>query len=317
MVQLDPAHIARFREDLAQLMPEGGPLGLAVSGGPDSLALLLLAHAAQLPIAAATVDHQLRPEARKEADFVAQLCTELSIAHEILTLDASPKGNVSAWARTARYAALADWKARHGLNAIATAHHADDQLETLLMRMNRGSGVSGLAGIRARQGSILRPLLSWRKADLEALVAAAGISAVTDPSNFDPRYDRARLRQALREADWLDVQGAVRSARALQSADDALDWVCTTALNARISANTKGALTLNAADIPFELQRRMLWRCLKAVQPDAAPREDEVLRLIPRLLAGETATLGGVKCVGGALWTFSAAAPPRGLARNS
>lgn len=317
MAELDATQIARFRDDVASLMPAGGRLGLAVSGGPDSLALLLLAHAAQLPIAVATVDHRLRPDARAEADHVARLCADRGIAHEILTLEGTPKGNVSAWARTQRYAALADWQARLHLTAIATAHHADDQLETLVMRLNRGAGLSGLAGIRARQGDIIRPLLTWRKAELEALVAMAGVTAMTDPSNQDPRFDRARIRLALRDVDWLNAQAASQSAHALQSADEALTWVCADLLKDRLYASDNGTFIFESLGLPFDLQRRMLGQCLRAINPHAAPREDEILRLIPRLAAGETATLAGVKCVGGARWTFSAATPPRATSRKS
>lgn len=317
MTDITLALVTRFLADLARLMPERGPLGLAVSGGPDSLALLLLAQAADLPIAAATVDHGLRPEARAEAEFVAQLCVARGIPHHILTLDAGPKGNVSAWARNARYAALAQWQAQFDLAAIATAHHADDQLETLLMRLNRGAGVAGLAGIRPRQNTIIRPLLTWRKSELEAIVAEAGITPVFDPSNQDSRFDRARLRHALRDADWLDPKGATQSAAALHSADEALDWACDIAFSTRFAWRENGTAQIAAAELPFEIQRRLVWRCLREVNPNAAPREDEVIRLVDRLKAGETATLASVKCVGGGVWTFSAAPPPRTRTRNS
>lgn len=305
------ALVARFQDDLALVLPAGGSLGLAISGGPDSLALLLLAKAAGLPIAVATVDHGLRPEARAEAEFVARLCAERGIAHDILPLAGPVQGNVSAWARTARYAALADWQAKHGLDAIATAHHADDQLETLIMRLNRGAGVSGLAGIRPRQGQIIRPLLDWRKAELEALVAQAGITPVQDPSNGDLRFDRARVRQALLEVDWLNAKAASQSARALQSAEAALNWACEMLFATRVERGAPGHLQVAAQDVPFDLQRRMIWQCLREINPEAAPRDDEVIRLVQRLNAGATATLAGVKCQGGAIWRFSAAPPPR------
>ncbi|HZU63565.1 MAG TPA: tRNA lysidine(34) synthetase TilS, partial [Novosphingobium sp.] len=158
--------------ELARLWPEGarqGRLGLAVSGGPDSLALLLLAHAAWPGrVAAATVDHGLRPESAGEAAEVARICAGLGVAHATLPVSIGP-GNIQTEARTARYAALAQWMAAEGLAALATAHHADDQAETLLLRLNRASGVAGLAGVRARAlvpGSrllLLRPLLGWRR----------------------------------------------------------------------------------------------------------------------------------------------------------
>ncbi|MEC7398775.1 MAG: tRNA lysidine(34) synthetase TilS, partial [Pseudomonadota bacterium] len=118
-----------------------------MSGGPDSLALLLLAQAA-FPgmVEAATVDHGLRSESADEARFVAGLCRDRGIPHEILTC-AVEAGNMQDRARSARYAALDQWAKEHAIAAIATAHHADDQAETLLMRLNRGSGLSGLSGI--------------------------------------------------------------------------------------------------------------------------------------------------------------------------
>jgi tRNA(Ile)-lysidine synthase len=143
---------------------------VAVSGGPDSLALLLLAHAA-MPglVEAATVDHGLRSESADEAAFVAEICGKLGVPHATLKVTVGA-GNLQAEARAARYAALAGWMAERGLAALATAHHADDQAETLILRLNRGSGVAGLAGVRARglvpgtRLPLLRPLLGWRRA---------------------------------------------------------------------------------------------------------------------------------------------------------
>lgn len=199
-----------------------------MSGGPDSIALLLLAHAA-LPgmVEAATVDHGLRPESASEAALVARVCSELGVPHTALPVEVAP-GNLQARARTARYAALGAWLDDWGLEALLTAHQMDDQAETLMMRLNRGSGVRGLAGIRARtrvpdgDQLLLRPLLGWRRAELAAVVAAAGIEAVADPSNDDRRFDRVRIRQALAQADWLDVAGLARSAAHLADAEDVI-----------------------------------------------------------------------------------------------
>ena len=139
-------------------------------------------------IAAATVDHGLRAESAGEAAMVAEFCGELGVPHATLAVTLAP-GNLQAEARAARYAALAGWMAEQGLSALATAHHADDQAETLLLRLGRGSGVAGLAGVRASGTvpgtnlALLRPLLGWRRAELAAVVAAAGMTAVQDPSN--------------------------------------------------------------------------------------------------------------------------------------
>ncbi|HTM19329.1 MAG TPA: tRNA lysidine(34) synthetase TilS, partial [Kofleriaceae bacterium] len=177
---MSPQEAERFAADLARLWPEGGRLGLAVSGGPDSLALLLLAQAA-IPgrFAVATVNHGLRPEAAGECAMVERVCGERGIPCVTLAVKTGA-GNLQAAARAARYAALAEWAGREGLSAIATAHHADDQAETLLMRLNRASGLAGLAGVRARgvlpEGKLplLRPLLRWRRAELAAVVTEAG-----------------------------------------------------------------------------------------------------------------------------------------------
>jgi tRNA(Ile)-lysidine synthase len=203
-----PDLVSRFRLDLEAVAgAEPGRLALAVSGGPDSLALLLLAHAA-LPeqVEAATVDHGLRKESAVEALHVEDICGRLGCPHNILevTVPDGPAG-LQGEARAARYAALAAWAERRSLTHLATAHHADDQAETILMRLQRGSGVAGLSGIRPlrRDGSltILRPLLSWSKSELVHIVGDAAIEPVDDPSNRDSRFDRggnggapARLR---------------------------------------------------------------------------------------------------------------------------
>jgi tRNA(Ile)-lysidine synthetase-like protein len=170
----------RFAADLGPLAP-AGRIGIAVSGGPDSLALLVLAAAARPgEVEAVTVDHRLRPASRNEAEGVAAICAAIAVPHIILSARWTdpPTANVQARARDERYALLARWATDRRLAAVATAHHADDQAETLLMRLARGSGVSGLAGVRPSRTlspgvALIRPLLGWRKLELEAIAAAA------------------------------------------------------------------------------------------------------------------------------------------------
>src|SRR5688500_3817003 len=202
----DPQLVERFAADLDALVAPGTKLGVAVSGGPDSLALLLLAAAARPGLVeAATVDHALRPESRAEAEMVAALCERIGVSHEILTLDwpRAPDRNLQARAREARYHVLGKWALKRGLTMVATAHHLDDQAETLLMRLARGAGVGGLGATRARRPlaegvKLVRPLLGGRKAELADLVAEAGVKPVDDPSNRGPRFDRVRMREWLR-----------------------------------------------------------------------------------------------------------------------
>ncbi len=303
---------ARFRQDLIDCT--GGKsdarYGLCVSGGPDSIAMLLLAKGAGIEFEAATVNHGLRPAAVSEANFVAELCDELEIRHSILSLDGPARGNESAWARTERYAALAKWAEDRDLQFLLTAHHADDQLETMIMRLNRGSGVAGLAGVRGQNDGLARPLLGWRKSELEDLVAFAEIEAVDDPSNRDDRYDRARLRKALAQADWLDPIAATRSAAALADADFALNWTADAYVGRRV-ATQNGIVSFDPRGLPKELLRRIVLRCLRMIEPEADPRGDALDRLLAGLSDDRVATLGGVKCTGGAFWLFSKAPPRR------
>ncbi|TXI08013.1 MAG: tRNA lysidine(34) synthetase TilS, partial [Novosphingobium sp.] len=195
------AAAARFAAQWAAVAPHE-PVGLAVSGGPDSLAMLLLFHeVAPRNFQVATVDHGLRAESADEAAMVAAICAERAIAHRTLALSLEKGNAVQERARAARYAALAQWARDQGLAAIVTAHHADDQAETMLMRLNRGVGLRGLAAMRpvaqvpgAPGLALLRPLLSWRRAELQAVVDVAGLAAADDPSIRDLGYLRVRVR---------------------------------------------------------------------------------------------------------------------------
>ncbi len=305
----------QFRNAVERLIPGfaagSGRLGLAISGGPDSLALLLLAHQA-FPgrIAAATVDHGLRPEAADEARFVADICAERAIAHSILSPDTPIGGNIQSQARKIRYALLEGWRKREGLDWLATAHHADDQLETLLMRLLRGSGIDGLAGIRARRGNIVRPLLDFTKAELVAICREAGLSPVDDPSNSDDVFDRVRLRKALAGLDRLDPARANASAKALDDARDAIEWMVDQ-LWSECCGPHAGRWAMDPADLPDELLRRLLLRVLREVDPLADPRGGQLDALRASLAAGKTMTLGNILArVEGDYWFF-AAAPPR------
>ncbi len=311
-----PALTTRFAADLAALWSGEGRLGLAVSGGPDSLALLLLAHAV-LPgrIAAATVDHGLRAESAAEAALVGQICSELEVPHAALRVAVEP-GNVQAQARAARYTALAGWMESEGLEALATAHHADDQAETLLARLNRGSGVAGLAGVRARgvvpgtRMPLLRPLLGWRRSDLAEVVERAGIAPVQDPSNTDDRFDRARIRKALAGADWLDAPALALSAANLADADAALEWAAHREWSECVA---KGPMGLSyRPKAPRAVALRVLARIVTELDGEA-PRGSAVARLFDSLVARQPASIGNlVARVMPDGWSFTKAPVRRG-----
>lgn len=181
---------------------------VAVSGGPDSVALLALLagwarDAAGRPeIHAATVDHGLRPEAAAEAAAVARLCLGLAIPHAVLRWEGEkPRSGVQEQARLARYELLAGQARALGGAVIVTAHTLDDQAETLLMRMAKGSGPAGLAGMRPRSARhgvrLARPLLGVAKVRLVATCQSRGLGFAGDPSNRDPRFTRVRWRELM------------------------------------------------------------------------------------------------------------------------
>lgn len=329
---LPAAAVARFIDDLRRGFARGygvaavervGRVGVAVSGGPDSVALLLLA-AAALPgeVVAATVDHRLRPAGAEEAAMVSALCERLGVPHAMLVPAAPIAGSsLQRRAREARYALLIDWAARERVDALLTAHHADDQAETLLMRLNRASGLAGLSAIRAarREGGtlLLRPLLAWRRAELRALVEAAGAPFVDDPSNTDPRHDRTRVRAALAAMPALDPAALAASAGYLAEAEE----VIARAAERLWSEHWRGPdRPLAIADEPRELRRRLLRRAIHAIRADRAitrpafADSSNIEPLLDALEARRGATHAGLKVeVREEGWIFHVAPPRRSL----
>lgn len=314
----DQALIDRFAGDLDALAGPEAALGVAVSGGPDSLALLLLAAAARPgQVSAATVDHALRPESAAEASAIAAVCADLGVRHATLRIDwpEAPDSNLQERARDARYSELARWAGDVGIDAIATGHHADDQAETLLMRLARGSGIAGLRGIqrsRPLDGGLLlvRPLLGWRRSELQAIVATAGLTAADDPSNRDRRFDRTRARQMLAAADWLDPLRLVQAASNCSDAEQALEWAAEREFAAR-HGRERDSLLVDCDGLPAELRRRLLLKAIAALGASAPPGP-QLVQAIARLESGGTITLVGLKLEGGKTWRLQAAPPRRG-----
>jgi tRNA(Ile)-lysidine synthase len=316
--------LKRFKADIDALIEPGTPFGIAVSGGPDSLALLLFACSARPgEIAAATVDHGLRPESRDEAEAVADICEQLGVPHAVLAVewDMPPDSAIQEKARQVRYGVLAAWMKECGLSTLTTAHHIDDQAETLVMRLNRGAGVRGLSGMRPLASvpghpdlRLARPLLGWRQADLARVCAAAGVRPFADPSNEDARHERVRIRQALSEANWLDPEALARSASNLADADDAVEWAAAMEWT-RFASFHDDEIRYRPSSAPAEIVRRIVARAIEELGTEGEPddvRGRELDRLIRDLEAGRVATLRGVRCQGGPEWRFAPARPRRG-----
>jgi len=286
---------------------------LAVSGGPDSMALLHLAaawrdSAPNAPrICAATVDHGLRPEATREAERVADWSRTRGIAHKTLIWEGEkPATGIQARARIARYRLLFDHMRDIGATALATAHHADDQWETVMIRLARGSGIAGLAGMSRDQnvlgGRIVRPLLDLPKAELTDYCRRCGQDFLDDPSNANPRFARSQWRE---HAEALHGLGLTRERTAkfserARKCDQALQWAA-----ARFLEDVSIPTEIHVYDLSGALQtptaiiEHFLQLALTRLTGIPVARLERVERLAGKLdaaLRAETtlfATLGG------------------------
>ncbi|MGX9351084.1 tRNA lysidine(34) synthetase TilS [Shimia sp. W99] len=287
----------RLAEGLAGVFPENerSRIGVAVSGGGDSMALLDLLRVAGWELAVVSVNHGLREEAAEEIALVAEYCARFGIAHEVLAWGWDGRGSVQAAARDGRRALISDWAKRRGIGHVALGHTADDQAETVLMRLGRGSGVDGLAAmapVLARDGIVwLRPLLDVRRAELRDHLRQAGLVWADDPSNDDPAYDRIKARQALELLAPLgvSVERLTRTAAHMARARAALDYA-----ERQLVAE---AVTFDAGDVvialaafdaaPEELRTRVVARALNWVSGQVyKPRFDA----LQAALAAETTT---------------------------
>ncbi|MFO7477372.1 MAG: tRNA lysidine(34) synthetase TilS [Methyloceanibacter sp.] len=257
-------------------------VALAVSGGPDSVALMQLA--ASLPsrpaagpeISVLTVEHGLRPGSRDEAEQAGRLAAKFGLPHTILTWEHEQlqAAGLQARAREARYDLMAAHCHAHSIPALVTAHHLEDQAETFLMRLKRGSGLDGLAAIPERGEwagiVILRPLLDVPKARLVATLETAGIGYVSDPSNVDPRFERARMRE---RADALAALGLTPeaialTARRLRRAREALEQAARDFLACHSEIDEAGYATIGRDALlgaPQEIALRALARLIATV----------------------------------------------------
>lgn len=301
--------LLRHFSDLAIDHVGFGGIGVAVSGGSDSVAMLHLlaeaAHARSVPIMAATVDHGLRPEARQEAAFVGDLCKNLGVPHDILLWEhGTIAGNMMAMAREARYQLLSAWAGRNGLARVALAHTANDQAETFLMGLSRSAGIDGLSGMRRvfHQNGIAfdRPFLSCTRDQLRGYLVRRGVRWIDDPTNENERFNRVKARRVLQALEPLGitvplladvVDHLAMSREALQTA--------TVQAATDIISEIGGGLSFDF--LPFhrsgpEICRRLLIGMIRWMNGEIyAPREIKIANLMDAIAERRDATLGGVR----------------------
>lgn len=305
------------RDTLFAGLEDASHVGLAVSGGADSLALMYLAHGwlqnkrEHSPrLTVLTIDHGLRPESADEAEWVVKQAGALDLPCSILAWRGDKTSSaIQENARKARYDLMAEFAHVNALDALVTAHHLDDQAETVLMRLGRGSGVDGLAAmppLRACAGVPLhRPFLNVPKARLIATLEALGEEWLEDPSNDDTRFERVRSRRAMEQlADiGISAQALVRTARRMRRARDSLDQMATRFLGENATLEGAGYCRITMAalhEAPDEIVLRVLARAIEGVGGSRLPlRMSKLENLLEGIQQhGKTAvTLGGCRIV--------------------
>ncbi|MDS9466485.1 tRNA lysidine(34) synthetase TilS [Paracoccus sp. MBLB3053] len=289
------ANLTRLAGDLSRI-------GIALSGGGDSTALMHLAHrwAGGRQLFAATVDHGLRPEAAQEAHEAHQAASRLGIPHATLLWRRDTKaGNLMAAARDARLRLLSGWARRNDLEAVLLGHTIDDQAETILMRLARGSGVDGMAGMAEIRGAFgmrwVRPMLGVSRSELRDWLMGQGIGWIEDPSNENDDYDRVRIRKAIGLLD-LPARQLAQSAANMAMARDALqDFAAQIAKGANAALGSLQLSLTSFRRAPLEIRRRLLVAGLRFVSgADYPPRREAILHALVALNTAPRITLDGV-----------------------
>lgn len=314
-MQLDQRWLSQQGEDAALLhcidtcfSPDlPARVGIAVSGGGDSVALLHLfaRWSAQTgrPIAAVTVDHGLRAQSRAEAEGVAALCRTLGVPHDILTWHRlEGAGNLAAGARDARYALIADWALASRVGAVALGHTMDDGAENFLMRLGRAAGIDGLAGMQgrfSRHGLLwCRPLLQQMRATLREYLERHAVAWVEDPSNDDPKYMRTRARALLPQLGELgiDAQSLHHSAFALRQAQAALAEYTRREAAQHVRQEAGDIVLPDSLSrlVPVDIERRLTVAALQWVGSSPYPPRKLFAGVLPRdLMQQQRLTLSG------------------------
>jgi tRNA(Ile)-lysidine synthase len=267
------------------------PVVVACSGGPDSLALLVMAAEAGLVPTAVYVDHGLRPGSADDFLVVQAAAAELGVPARTERVVVGDGPNLEARAREARYAALEMARVDLGASAILVAHTADDQAETVLLNVMRGSAGAGLSGMAARRGAIVRPVLGLRRDDVRAVVEARGLATVDDETNRDPRFRRSWVRHELlpmlgRGAERDLVPVLARQADVMRAESELLDELGDALL---VEAGIESPSTRVLRGASRALARRALRRWLGEPPPSGAEIERVLAVVEGRAVATELA----------------------------
>ncbi len=304
------AMVFGYGDDHAGETPaRSGPIGIAVSGGSDSLAMLHLfaTDAARMGgrLKAVTVDHGLRPESAAEAEQVGQICARLGVPHRVLRWQhGGVEGNLQDQARRARYGLIGAWARAEGVADVMIGHTADDQAETFLMGLGRAAGLDGLTGMRthwvADGVTFWRPLLGLSRAELRAFLTRHRVDWIDDPSNENDRFVRIKARRVLQALKPLGVtvDRLNETIRHLAQAQEGLR-VATLQAWDRLGREEAGALHIGQPEflqLGWEVQRRILLAAIHwLANDDYAPRGRKLATLQASIAQGRDATLNGCR----------------------
>ncbi|WP_286828121.1 MULTISPECIES: tRNA lysidine(34) synthetase TilS [Kordiimonas] len=273
-------------------VPDGAPLAVAVSGGPDSLCLVLLASEIA-NVVCLTVDHGLRPESAAESATLEKLMADKGIpCHRLVWQGKKPEANIQAEARIARYHLMNDWCVANGVGYLLTAHHQDDQAETLLLRLARGSGVYGLAAMPPTSNmpgtdgriTLVRPLLGVPKKQLMATLEAMKVGWLEDPSNKAMQFDRVKVRSFLENPplEGLRADRLAATAGRLRRTRDALEYYENRWLTENVEYRHDGTLMFDPAafdSVPEEIMLRAIASMCRTVSGERyVPRMEKLER---------------------------------------
>lgn len=297
----------QFQFQAVFLSEKPGKIGIACSGGGDSVALLRVAadygRDTDTEVAVVTVDHGLRAGSYAEAQFVGEICAGLGLDHTILRWqDWNGEGNLQNEARRARYTLIADWAHARGVDVVCLGHTADDQAETVLMQIARSAGTDGLAAMPARRGRYgvtwLRPFLQTRRAALRGYLTELGQDWIDDPSNEDTAFDRIKARNVLEALAPLGISAEKLCTLASNMAD------ARNALRQQVWHFAGDVALVQDGDVllhrdnllrgHFEIRRRLLRHALMWVaSSEYGPRRSELTNLFKAIQEGRAATLAG------------------------